>query len=263
MAARSGVRSRVERLKDLDRHPFEGLKDGPGQTRNQDRTGGDRHHAGAVAQIGDQLKGLGLRGDVEGGGRRVGDDQFLGGRTTPSRSSPVAACRWTGVQIRSQGIRRATGFRSPQAHSQRAFVPPHEIHPGVAGSPLRADCRSPSILLVQKHRIAQNAGHPADPIENRVHNGRPSPIVCRNSVTCAGVASGPNMIDAGSPGVIWMIRNTVTATTAKTGITDRSLFPHTRSTASPLDRKAWQGIGEKLPVLDDELTVDQHMPESR
>jgi len=33
------------------------------------------------------------------------------------------------------------------------------------------------------------------------------------------------MIDAGSPGVMWMIKNTVTATTAKTGITDKSLLP--------------------------------------
>ena len=71
-------------------------------------------------QLAQQFEDLRLDGDVERGGRLVGDQQPRLGRRSPSRSSPAAACRRTAdADIRRRAARRRESAPAPSSSIAR------------------------------------------------------------------------------------------------------------------------------------------------
>ena len=60
-------------------------------------------------------------------------------------------------------------------------------------------------------------------------SGSYRPMAFRKDSTCSSLASGPSILCAGSPGVKWIIENTITDIISRTGIVDRILLTKYRS----------------------------------
>ena len=83
----------------------------------------DDGHAQVGPELEHEVEDLGLDGDVEGGGRLVGDEQFRARRPAPWRSSPAGPCPPTARAGRTW--RGAPGRRSPPWPASRsAFSSP-------------------------------------------------------------------------------------------------------------------------------------------
>ena len=119
-------------------HPVGGLGDHAEVVRDQ-----DHRHCGLVLQVAQQVEDLRLDGDVERGGRLVGDQQLRLAAPAPSRSSRAAACRRrTGADSRRPAARRR-GCR-PARSSSTARRPRLGLRhvAGARGSPRRSGRRS-------------------------------------------------------------------------------------------------------------------------
>ncbi len=129
---------------------------------------GDQHHGGAgfVAKLGHQVEDAGLDGDVERGGRFVGDKEFWPHRHGPGDHHPLAHAAGQLVGI--------------LAHAPGRVGNPHPVNPlvgpqrGVAGRQAQMHAQRLGDLIADGHvgsqggeRVLENHCHPraADPVQ--------------------------------------------------------------------------------------------------